>query len=397
MQPAVQLDNVDKVYRRGAERLNLRAALPGRFGRVVHSGGHRALDDVSLQVQPGETLGLVGANGAGKSTLLKLIARVIAPTRGRVVTRGRVASLIELGVGFHPELTGSDNVRFAAAMLGMSTADLALRWDRIVDFAGIGPFMETPVKRYSSGMLARLGFSVAAHIDADILVVDEVLGVGDADFQRRSYDRLRELRRSGAAVLFVSHNLALVSQLCQRAVHLEGGRIVDQGDAVGVVDRYRVLSERRTEQRTRAACASARVHQLTVEPATVRPGDALRVGVTVDIEEPLRDGRIELTLGRHDGLVCVALRPEQTADLLARSGTTRVEFTVPSLPLAPRGYRLWLTVMELQDGPPVVHDQAIADIVVAGDVQNGEEMGLVAVDAQWSAEQLDGVAAGVVA
>ena len=153
-----------------------------------------------MTVKPAEIVGVIGPNGAGKSTLLKLLARVIAPTEGRVVTRGRVASLIEVGVGFHPDLTGVDNVRFSAAVLGMSSQEIRRHYDEIVEFAGIGPFMDTPVKRYSSGMMARLGL-VASHLNANIVLVDEVLSVGDAEFQSRGFGRMEELRSDGATLL----------------------------------------------------------------------------------------------------------------------------------------------------------------------------------------------------
>lgn len=237
MDPVLVLEDVEKTYRLGAERMNWRQALPGRLGRTPPQG-HRALDGVSLEVAGGESVGIIGENGAGKSTLLKLVARVIAPTRGFVYTRGRVASLIELGVGFHPDLTGAHNVRFAGAILGMGSSEVRRRYDEIVAFAGMEKFMATPVKRYSSGMLARLGFAVASHVDADILVLDEVLSVGDAAFQRQCHDRITELRRSGVSVLFVSHNLGLVPKLCERLVRLQGGRIVDEGAPSAVIDRY---------------------------------------------------------------------------------------------------------------------------------------------------------------
>src|SRR4051812_48693957 len=173
-----------------------------------------ALRDISFRVQRGEALGVIGSNGAGKSTLLKLLAGITAPTRGEIVIRGRLSALIEVGSGFHPELTGRENVYLSGAILGMKRREINEKFDRIVEFAGVGPFIDTPVKWYSSGMYIRLGFSIAAHMSPDILLVDEVLAVGDLAFQAQCLERIRELRRNGTTALFISHDLAAVEQLC---------------------------------------------------------------------------------------------------------------------------------------------------------------------------------------
>jgi lipopolysaccharide transport system ATP-binding protein len=197
-----------------------------------------ALDDVSFELRRGEVLGLIGANGAGKSTLLKLLSRITEPTEGRIVIQGRVGSLLEVGTGFHPELTGRENVYLNGTILGMRKSEIDRRFDEIVEFSGVARFLDTPVKRYSSGMQVRLAFAVAAHLEPEILLVDEVLAVGDAEFQQKCLGKMRDVTRAGRTVVFVSHNLAAVRSLCSRALVLEQGRLVFDGDTDGAVERY---------------------------------------------------------------------------------------------------------------------------------------------------------------
>ena len=204
-----------------------------------------ALRDVSFDIAPGEVVGIIGRNGAGKSTLLKILSRITAPTKGRVEVRGRLASLLEVGTGFHPELSGRENIYLNGAILGMTRRDIARKFDEIVAFAEVEKFIDTPVKRYSSGMYVRLAFAVAAHLDTDVLVVDEVLAVGDFSFQQRCMGKMRAISSDGRTVLFVSHNTGAVRRLCNRAVVLENGIVVQNGNVDTVVDRY-LASERVT-------------------------------------------------------------------------------------------------------------------------------------------------------
>jgi len=197
-----------------------------------------ALSEVSFDVRQGEVLGLIGRNGAGKSTLLKILSRITEPTQGQVTLRGRVGSLLEVGTGFHPELTGRENVYLNGTILGMRRAEISRRFDDIVEFSGVERFLDTPVKRYSSGMQVRLAFAVAAHLEPEILLVDEVLAVGDAEFQEKCLGKMRDVTREGRTVVFVSHNLAAVRSLCSRALVLEQGRLVFDGSAADAVDRY---------------------------------------------------------------------------------------------------------------------------------------------------------------
>lgn len=201
-----------------------------------------ALDDVSFKVQQGEALGIIGRNGAGKSTLLKILSRVTAPTSGMVKVRGRIGSLLEVGTGFHPELTGRENVYLNGAILGMKKAEVTRKFDEIVSFSGVEKFIDTPVKRYSSGMYVRLAFAVAAHLDPEILIVDEVLAVGDAEFQKKCLGKMGDVAGEGRTVLFVSHNMAAIQNLCPKTVLLDQGKVHDYGETVEIVDDYLSIS-----------------------------------------------------------------------------------------------------------------------------------------------------------
>ncbi len=207
-------------------------------GRNPHAGFVWALKDISFQIRQGEVVGIIGPNGAGKTTLLKLLARITDPTEGRIEIRGRIGSLIEVGTGFHPELTGRENVYLNGAILGMRRREIDHRFDEIVDFAGVDKFIDTPVKRYSSGMHVRLAFSVAAHLEPEILVVDEVLAVGDAEFQSKCLGKMRDVAGSGRTVLFVSHNMAAIRDLCTDVMLIERGKLNRRGEPDDVIRAY---------------------------------------------------------------------------------------------------------------------------------------------------------------
>lgn len=244
----VEVDRIGKQYRLGRDHADSLVDKCSEFlGRLVgnRSQSHIfkpkefwALRDVSFQVKSGETFGIIGKNGAGKSTLLKLISRVIAPTSGQIILTGRIASLLEVGTGFHPDLTGLENIYMNASLLGMSRKEVASKLDDIVDFAGVSDFLGTPVKRYSSGMRVRLGFAVAAHLEPEILIIDEVLTVGDAEFQKKCLGKMQSVANEGRTVLFVSHNMAAVRSLCTRACLLDEGRLTAIGDTGEIVQAY---------------------------------------------------------------------------------------------------------------------------------------------------------------
>jgi len=247
MSVAIATEELSKRYRIGELQSaygTLRDSLAAAAKRLVqrdHAPHYEeiwALKDVSLEVPEGQVLGVIGRNGAGKSTLLKILTRITTPTSGRAEIRGRVGSLLEVGTGFHPELTGRENVFLNGSVLGMKQREIQGRFDEIVEFAGVEQFLDTPVKRYSSGMSVRLAFAVAAHLEPEILLVDEVLAVGDAEFQRRCLGRMEDLSQSGRTIVFVSHQMQAVAQLCDRAVLLEKGSVTLDGSSADVVAHY---------------------------------------------------------------------------------------------------------------------------------------------------------------
>ena len=245
--PGIRADGVWKKFKRGHVHDSLRDLIPALARRALGRGrdeeqlGEKefwALGDVSFDVQPGEALGIIGHNGAGKSTLLKLVNQIIRPTRGYTELRGRTGSLIEISAGFHQDLTGRQNVYLQGAIIGMSQAEVSRKFDQIVEFSGIEKFIDTPVKRYSSGMNARLGFAIAAHLDTEVLIIDEVLAVGDLSFQDRAFGRIKEMSETGIPVVLVTHQLERMTQLCNKAMLLDGGRVTHVGTPEECVEAY---------------------------------------------------------------------------------------------------------------------------------------------------------------
>jgi len=242
----IRVENVYKKFRKGEVYNSLRDLLPALTGQMfrqqeLRKGDQRefwALQDLSFEVKPGECFGIIGHNGAGKSTVLKILSRIMKPTKGRTSVNGRLSALIEVSAGFHQDLTGRENIFLNGTVLGMTKREIQSKLDEIIAFSGIEEFIDTPVKRYSSGMYARLGFSVAAHVHPDVLIVDEVLSVGDSLFQRKCVERMQEILRGGAAVLFVSHNLKIVAEFCHRCLLLEKGRTLAIGPSQEVIGKY---------------------------------------------------------------------------------------------------------------------------------------------------------------
>lgn len=291
--PAVVFNRVWKKFRRGERHDSLRDLLPSVVGRLfarrdptaLNEQQFWALEDVSFEVRRGEAFGIIGPNGAGKSTTLKLLTRILRPNLGSCRTHGRVGALIELAAGFHHDLTGRENVYLQGAIMGMTRAEIDRRFSDIVDFAEVGSFIDTPVKRYSSGMNARLGFSIAAHLDPDVLIIDEVLSVGDMAFQRRCIDRMRAFREQGVAIVFVSHNLQAVSDLCSHALYLNRSvRAIGPCDAV--LSQYLGSLGTGSPSDDSSSPFSVRFAALTNEEgqpvASVRPGETLRLRVAYD-------------------------------------------------------------------------------------------------------------------
>lgn len=353
---AIAVDGVSKVYRLG--EINRRqffadAARSVRrlLGGAANGEGEEsadyfwALSDISFDVKEGETVALIGRNGAGKSTLLKLLSRITAPTRGEIRINGRLASLLEVGTGFHHELTGRDNVYLSGSIMGMNRREIRAKFDEIVDFSGLAQFIDTPVKRYSSGMLVRLAFSVAAHLEPEILILDEVLAVGDQQFHNQCIDRIRQLVHDGRTIILVSHNMSYVRRLSSRAIWLQKGRLMEIGPTEEVVNRYEAASSVAGAERVahdrgrRASILSWRlVDGVGGEPNVLaRPGSSCSFELTVHADEELRQCRLEFRLADVDDITIFVANHEFSA---LPSGTSTLSLALDSLPLQPGSYRL---------------------------------------------------------
>tara|TARA_Y100000782_G_C10186758_1_gene267095 strand:+ start:623 stop:1900 length:1278 start_codon:yes stop_codon:yes gene_type:complete len=264
-----------------------------------------ALKDVNLKVKKGEVLGIIGKNGAGKSTLLKLLSQITEPSTGEIRVKGRIASLLEVGTGFHPELTGRENIFLNGAILGMTKPEIRSKLDEIIEFSGVQRYIDTPVKRYSSGMKVRLGFAVAAHLEPEILVVDEVLAVGDAEFQKKSLGKMQEVSRSGRTILFVSHNLGSVAELCTRAILLEDGTITYDSTPEKTISKY-LITQKNNQNPYTAERKEELLKVIKVQVSSQQGApetqfdlqDAITLEITIDAQEDLEEVRINLMLYR---------------------------------------------------------------------------------------------------
>jgi len=390
----ITVDKLSKLYRIGTaaqrhdslrELIMSAATAPLRRLRrlgeasAADAGAFWALKDVSFEVKRGEVLGIIGRNGAGKSTLLKILSRIVEPTEGRVRMRGRVASLLEVGTGFHPELTGRENIYLNGAILGMKKAEIDRKFDEIVAFSEIEKFLDTPVKRYSSGMYVRLAFAVAAHLDPEILICDEVLAVGDAAFQKKCLGKMQEVSRGqGRTVLFVSHNMAAVQSLCPKSILLKEGRAVAIGTTQDVVAVYvgtglgaRKDVSRRTD---REGDGSLRITGLSIASGSSDDVDVVHSGSEVrfvlDYATKREICRPIFFLGVYDsyGMQLLHMNTRATGTPITDiCGTGRISCIIPRLPLAPGRYYVTVAVME-QRGTMLDRVPAAAELVVeAGD------------------------------
>jgi lipopolysaccharide transport system ATP-binding protein len=348
----IQAEGLGKRYRRGLQASpgTLRDTLTNLVRSplaVLRRPKHEtfwALEDVSLQVQGGEVLGLIGRNGAGKTTLLKILSRIIRPTTGWAEIHGRVGSLLEVGTGFHPELTGRENTFLSGAILGMGKAEITRKFDEIVAFAELEKFIDTPVKHYSSGMYVRLAFAVAAHLEPEILLVDEVLAVGDINFQKKCLGKMGDVAHEGRTIVLVSHQMNQIRRLCHRVVWFDGGHIRMAGPAHEVVSAYESAMARGDDDRAqseRAAHTKGRflkweiADQRKEEPHTLRKLGAVTVKFTLELRQPVRRGHHGIALYNHDRQLIWGLATDGL-DLVA--GEHELCYTFPMLPLRPGPY-----------------------------------------------------------
>lgn len=400
--PRIALDRVSKRYRRSAVRWqSLKGALlKGEMRRTFAAAEEFwALRDLSLEVRAGETLGVIGPNGAGKSTLLKLVSGILRPTAGTLRVDGRVAALIELGAGFHPEISGLENVVINGVLLGLSRAEVKRRLPDILAFADLGDFIGEPVKTYSSGMYARLGFAVAVHAGAPVLLVDEILSVGDEAFQRKCLARIRQLQREGTAILLVSHDLDLVAQVCHRAAWLEAGALKLAGPPDEVVGRYRASlapappEEKREEEVLRYGDRRVALASVTLHGPGGAPAEALRSGedASIRIRYAMREPTPDLVFGV--GLFDAALRPvygTNTAIDGALPGPWpprgEVEFALPGCPLTAGHYCLDAAA-HAADGTPYDYWKRCLEFTVESPVA---DLGGVRPPHAWAIRTSDG-------
>lgn len=405
----VMIEHAWKQYQRGLRHHRLGDLAAGLFRRRrdQHAADRQAglfwaLQDVTFSVGRGETLGIVGRNGAGKSTILKLLCGISKPTRGRVKTQGKVAALIEVGAGFHPDLTGRENVYLNGTILGLKRQQIRERFDQIVEFSEIGPFIDTPVKRYSSGMYVRLGFAIAVNVDPDVLLIDEVLSVGDLAFQQKCLQRIHEFKQMGKTMIFISHNLSAVQRICDRAILLEGGQVTAEGSVDTIIKRYRdQVAESERKRLTRAgqpavAATGVRILDVRLRDPQGRPVETLAQGQPLVIEiDYAADRQVEqpqvwVGIDRLDGVICHVAslhQAERRPATLQGRGTLRVRYA--ALPLLANTYRVNVTIS--QQGLPYPLDQRQSAVFFTVTAER-EARGVVHLDHQWEWEERSGSA-----
>jgi lipopolysaccharide transport system ATP-binding protein len=348
----------------------------GGVGDVVYS-----LRDVGFSVEQGQTVGVIGRNGAGKSTLLKVLSRVTSPTAGEVRIRGRIASLLEVGTGFHPELTGRENIYLNGAILGMRKREIRSRFDEIVAFSGVERYIDTPVKRYSSGMYVRLAFAVAAHLESEILIVDEVLAVGDAEFQQKCLGKMGEVSKGeGRTILFVSHNMAAISTLCRQAIILDKGRVDYTGEVHGGIERYIRSSKTSTGDvdlsgMRHHVCAFSRLlsvqlldeHRVVTSTLFIGKPFILRIGF--DLKEEVRNLELGFCINNIQGVTLVGyVSPWEGFRTSFPQGTHEVECQVPFLQTLPGTYHITVWVKRMGESIDDEVERAIEFEVLSRDV-----------------------------
>jgi lipopolysaccharide transport system ATP-binding protein len=389
VQPGIIFEHVWKRFCRTERHTALRDLIPSILSRAVR--GERelkrdefwALKDVTLEARRGEALGIIGPNGAGKSTVLKLLTRILRPTEGRCELRGRVGALIEVSAGFHPDLTGRENIYLQGAIMGMKRAEIDRKFDAIVEFAGIPQFLETPVRRYSSGMNARLGFSIAAHLEPDVLIVDEVLSVGDFAFQQRAYGRLQEMVNQDVSTIIVSHQLERIGSLCKRAVLLRQGEVAHAGAAAETIAAYVTGVSQEARQAGAGAPITIRSADLLTDGRTIS-GSRVLVRVSAEVVDPARlddtTGIVIRVRSMQNGKVLFATSSQRQG--ISLKGHTRVTLDVSlQLNTAPGVYAIETLVFDRKRGQPLADGPWINVTVQEGksfhgDVQMNPEMSL---------------------
>lgn len=391
--PAIRVESLWKNFRLYHERNRyIKAAmLRGRRARYEEFW---ALQDVNLTVEKGATVGVIGSNGSGKTTLLKCLTGIYTPERGSISVEGNLAALLELGAGFHPELSGTENIYLNGSIMGMSKKEIDNKFDSIVEFAGLEQFIDTPVKNFSSGMTVRLGFSIATHVEPEVLLIDEILSVGDQAFQRKSTEKIEQFRRDGRTILVVSHSLGLVQQLCDTVVWLEKGHVKMIGAAAEVIaeytgNTYGNFARDDASSKTRWGSGDAQITQVTMLDTNDQPVDTLSSGAElrirlelnshIRIESPVLRVQLETMSGE---LVWSTSTQRGTATLRVLDGPATAVLHLPSLPLAEGTYYLSVSITDATGATEFDHCQHWAKIHITGGQPS--DGGVVALPSTWS-------------
>ena len=395
----IAFDHVWKRYQLGSKHDSLRDAIPALLKRWTSRNGHElkdgefwALRDVSFSVTPKETVGIIGPNGAGKSTILKLLSRISKQTIGDVRVKGRLAALIEIGAGFHPDLTGRENVYLNGTIMGLRHRQINRLFEAIVEFSELGKFLDMPVKRYSSGMVVRLGFAIAAHVQPEVLLLDEVLSVGDLAFEQRCFGRISELKAQGTTMIFVSHDLDAVQKLCDRVVLLRDGRVASEGEPAEIIRRYRTEVISGAPQPSRDGASTSADGTLAIRQVlrgdargqpveTARTGQPLRIEVSLCAFRPIRQPTLRIGIERLDGLLCHATSSRGLALLPdGFSGEATVSVEYPALNLLPNVYQVTVEVFEASNPIPLAALRQGRYFQVASD---HHEQGTLHLEHRW--------------
>ena len=358
---SLQFDHVSKRYRIPEKEQHGGGLLERIRHRFSPQQDFWAVRDVSFEVPSGQALGIIGHNGAGKSTVLKLLSSITVPSSGQIVIRGRLTALLEVGSGFHPELTGRENVFLSGSILGMKRREIHAKLDQIIDFAEIRPFIDVPVKRYSSGMYVRLGFSIAAHLEPDILLLDEVLAVGDAAFQQKCTDRIQTLKREGLTIVFISHDLQAVELLCDRVLVMQRGQMIFDGAPRDAADAYTQTRALQYSSRSKEVSATvAEITSLTILDSSGAPvnhlstGDPVRVRLEYLAHGPVPNARFDVFFNSGDGhLLCQFSSRFSGPRLDLEAGPGAIEFNAPELALQSGLYRLDATIEQVGASDPL--------------------------------------------
>ena len=356
-----------------------------------------ALDDISFEIEAGEVVGIVGRNGAGKSTLLRVLSRITKPTRGRARVYGRVGSLLEVGTGFHPELTGRENVFLNGAILGMRKTEIGRKFDEIVAFAEVEKFIDTPVKRYSTGMYMRLAFAVAAHMETEVLIVDEVLGVGDASFQKKSFQRMSEIGRHGRTILFVSHNMSALRGICKQAIVIDHGKLVAQGEVNHTIDQYlaQISDEPQGEIVETPTFKITSVEIRSESSPVIKTFDPVRISVKFIPKTAIPDPGLFVSILTLESrrLASLDFKDFATAGPLEPGEVCELGFTIESLPLLSGAYQLEIHLKNFRDQLELVphsYQFEIAETQVYGGRKLDHWFGKVGLRAQaWGSSIID--------